>query len=55
MCGHGQGHVVVPAVVAADLTVVQAALAFAVWKHSSTAHRLPAMRISLPSVVSAGP
>ncbi len=52
--GHGQGHVAVPAVVAADLVIVQTHSCLAVWKHSSTAHLLPATEMSSSSVVSAG-
>ena len=50
----GQGDVAVPGVVAADLVLVEPTWFFAVWKHSSIAHRLPATRLRSSSVVPGG-
>lgn len=52
VCGHGEGHVAVPAVVAADLAVVQAT--FLLRGPEAFLHRLPATRTSSSNVVSAG-
>lgn len=51
---HGQGDVPVPADIAANLVLIQAAPFFAAWKHSSIAHRAPATRTSWSTVASSG-
>jgi hypothetical protein len=52
---HRQGDVGVPGSIVADLVLVQAGSFFAVWKHSSIAHRAPATPTSSGTGVAAGP
>lgn len=54
-CGHGQGDVRIPGVVAADLVLVEATSFFAVWNDSSTAHLAPAVLTRVRSRVPRGP